>query len=200
MGSIHMKTLVCFGDSLTARHEGKDNPRLTEKISLQLPNYRVVNAGVSANTTKDALRRIEKDVLTYRPDLVTVLFGSNDAAVHKKVALNTYEENLIKITQLIGPDKTILITPPPVDEKLQPNRKNSELAKYADAVKRVSDETGSYLIDFYTELYSRTNYKELLVGILNDGLHFGEAGYDILANLITEKILDIESTREKKFD
>ncbi|NLP52839.1 GDSL-type esterase/lipase family protein [Bacillus sp. RO1] len=195
-----MKTLVCFGDSLTARHEGKDNPRLTEKISLQLPNYRVVNAGVSANTTKDALRRIEKDVLTYRPDLVTVLFGSNDAAVHKKVALNTYEENLIKITQLIGPDKTILITPPPVDEKLQPNRKNSELAKYADAVKRVSDETGSYLIDFYTELYSRTNYKELLVGILNDGLHFGEAGYDILANLITEKILDIESTREKKFD
>lgn len=197
---MQMKTLVCFGDSLTARHEGKDSPRLTEKLTYELPTFRVVNAGVSANTTKDALRRVEKDVLTRSPDLVTVLFGSNDAAVHKKVALNTYEENLLKIIQQIGPEKAILITPPPVDEKLQPNRKNSELAKYADAVKRVSEKTGSYLIDFYTELYSKPNYKELLVGILNDGLHFGEAGYDILANLITEKILDIESTREKKFD
>ncbi|WP_226681431.1 GDSL-type esterase/lipase family protein [Sutcliffiella horikoshii] len=193
-----MKTLICFGDSLTARHEGKDNPRLTEKLSFKLPTFRVLNAGISANTTKDALRRIEKDVLTHRPDLVTVLFGSNDAAVHKKVALNTYEENLLKITQLIGPDKTILITPPPVDEKLQPNRKNSELAKYADAVKRVSDGTGSYLIDFYTEMYNRQNYKELLVGILNDGLHFGEAGYDILAKLINEKVLEIESTPREK--
>lgn len=197
---MQMKTLVCFGDSLTARHEGKDSPRLTEKLTFELPTFRVVNAGVSANTTKDALRRIEKDVLTHSPDLVTVLFGSNDAAVHKKVALNTYEENLLKITLLIGAEKAILITPPPVEEALQPNRKNSELAKYAEAVKRVSEKTGSYLIDFYTELYSKPNYKELLVGILNDGLHFGEAGYDILANLITEKILDIESTREKKFD
>ncbi|ART76490.1 GDSL-type esterase/lipase family protein [Sutcliffiella horikoshii] len=195
-----MKTLVCFGDSLTARHEGKENPQLTEKLSLQLPTYRVVNAGVSANTTKDALKRMEKDVLAHHPYFVTVLFGSNDAAVHKKVALNTYKENLLKITQLIGPDKTILITPPPVNESLQPNRKNIELAKYADAVKRVSEETGSYLIDFYTELYSKPHYKELLVGILNDGLHFGEAGYDILANLITEEIIEIESNKEQKFD
>jgi lysophospholipase L1-like esterase len=195
-----MKTLVCFGDSLTARHEGKNNPRLTEKLTFQLPQFRVVNAGVSANTTKDALRRMEKDVLTHSPDLVTVLFGSNDAAVHKKVALNTYEENLLEITRLIGPDKTILITPPPVDEALQPNRKNNELAKYADAVKRVSKETGSYLIDFYTELHSKPNYKELLVGILNDGLHFGDAGYEILANLITEKIVELESSEEQKFD
>ncbi|UAL49311.1 GDSL-type esterase/lipase family protein [Sutcliffiella horikoshii] len=195
-----MKTLVCFGDSLTARHEGKDNPRLTEKLSIQLPKFRVVNAGVSANTTKDALRRIEENVLIHRPDLVTVLFGSNDAAAHKKVALKTYVENIFKITELIGPDKTILITPPPVDEKLQPNRENSELAKYADAVKRVSEETGCYMIDFFTELHSRPNYKELLVGILNDGLHFGDAGYDILANLITEKIHEIESNGERKFD
>lgn len=197
---IHLKTLVCFGDSLTARHEGKDNPRLTEKLTFQLPTFRVVNAGVSANTTKDALKRIEKDVLTYSPDLVTVLFGSNDAAVHKKVALNTFKENLLKITRLIGPKKTILITPPPVDEALQPNRENGELAKYADVVKRVSEETGSHLIDFFEELHARPNYKELLVGILNDGLHFGEAGYDILANLITEKIHEIELKREQKFD
>ncbi len=195
-----MKTLVCFGDSLTARHEGKDNPRLTEKLTLQLPSYKVLNAGVSGHTTKDALARIEKDVLASRPDLVTVLFGSNDAAAHKKVALNTYKENMLKITRLIGPDKTLLITPPPVDENLLPNRKNSELAKYADVVRHVAEETGSHFLDFYTHLYSKPNYEELLVGILNDGLHFGEAGYDVLSKLITEKIHEIDSKGERQLD
>ncbi|KMJ59430.1 esterase [Bacillus sp. LL01] len=195
-----MKTLVCYGDSLTARHEGKDNPRLTEKLTSKLPAYKVLNAGVSGHTTKDALARIERDVLALSPDLVTVLFGSNDAAAHKRVALNTYKENMLKITRLIGPDRTILITPPPVDENLQPNRKNSELAKYADVVRLVSEETGSHYIDFYTDLYSRPNYKELLVGTLNDGLHFGEAGYDVLSKLITEKIHEIDSKGERQLD
>lgn len=195
-----MKTLVCFGDSLTARHEGKNNPRLTEKLISQLPAYNVINAGVSGHTTKDALVRIEKDVLVFKPDLVTVLFGSNDAATHKKVALGAYKENLLKITHLIGPDKTLLITPPPVDENIQPNRKNSELAKYANVVRRVAEETGSHFIDFYSELHSRQDFKELLVGILDDGLHFGEAGYDILSKLISDKIHEINSKGEREFD
>jgi lysophospholipase L1-like esterase len=195
-----MKTLVCFGDSLTARHEGKDNPRLTEKLTFQLPDYNVINTGVSGHTTKDALVRIKKDVLAFNPDLVTVLFGSNDAATHKKVALNTYKENLLKITRLIGPEKTLLLSPPPVDENLQPNRKNSELAKYANVVRCVAEETGSHFLDFYIDLYSRPNYEELLVGILNDGLHFGEAGYDILSKLISDKIHEIDSKGERHFD
>lgn len=195
-----MKTLVCFGDSLTARHEGKDSPRLTEKLTSQLPDYQVINAGVSGHTTKDALGRIKKDVLAFNADLVTVLFGSNDAATHKKVALSTYKENMLKIVRLIGPDKTILITPPPVDENLQPNRKNSELARYADVVRQVAEETGSHFIDFYTDLYSRPNYEELLVGILNDGLHFGEAGYDILSQLVSVKIQEIDFKGKRQFD
>ncbi|MCM3616112.1 SGNH/GDSL hydrolase family protein [Sutcliffiella horikoshii] len=195
-----MKTLVCFGDSLTARYEGKDNPRLTEELSSQLPTYNVVNAGVSGHTTKDALRRIEKDVLTIHPDLVTVLFGSNDVASHKKVTLKTYKENILEITHLIGPEKTILISPPPVDEAMQPNRKNKELARYADAVRDVAKETGSHYIDFFTDLYSRPNYEELLVGILNDGLHFGGSGYDILSTLILSKIQEIDSKGARQHD
>lgn len=195
-----MKTLVCFGDSLTARYEGKDSPRLTEKLTSQLPNYHVINAGVSGHTTKDALGRIKKDVLAFNADLVTVLFGSNDAASHKKVALSTYKENMLKIVRLIGPDKTILITPPPVDENLQPNRKNRELAKYADVVRYVAEETGSHFLDFYTDLFSRPNYEKLLVGILNDGLHFGEAGYDILSQLVSVKIQEIDSKGKRQFD
>jgi lysophospholipase L1-like esterase len=185
---LSMPKLVCFGDSLTARNEGYHTPMLTTKLSKQLPNYEIINAGVAGHTTKDAMKRIQKDVLTYHPEIVTVMFGSNDAATHKKVSIKTYEDNLFEIIRLIGAKKTILITPPPVDESLQPNRRNDEIAKYADVVTKIANETGSYDIDFFTEMVSIPDYEQKLVGILNDGLHFGEEGYDILVSLITKKV------------
>jgi isoamyl acetate esterase len=150
-------------------------------LASALRNWEVINAGVPGNNTNDALMRIEKDVLKYRPDIVTVLFGANDTAFHKIVDLHTYKENQYLITCLIGPSKTILITPSPVDESIQHARTNKVLKGYADAVKQVSRLTGSHLINFFTEVITRENYQTILYGERNDGLHFGEAGYEILA-------------------
>lgn len=96
-----------------------------------------------------------------------------------------------RIVQLIGPDKAILITPAPVDETLQFARTNEILARYANAVKEVANETGAYFIDFYTEMLSLKDYQKKLKGIHNDGLHFGEAGYAILVDLLVKKIDEI---------
>lgn len=67
-----MLKMVCFGDSLTARKEGFDNPMLTSKLSSILENFEVINAGVSGDNTFDALFRIENDVIKHNPDLITV--------------------------------------------------------------------------------------------------------------------------------
>lgn len=80
-----MKTFVCFGDSLTARKEGFEEPMLTTKLAKQLNQYEFINAGVSGDNTVDGLSRIEQDVIAHKPDGVTVLFGANDAAFHKSV-------------------------------------------------------------------------------------------------------------------
>ena len=48
------------------------------------PNWKVVNAGVPGDTTFDALNRIEEDVLSYKPDFVTVFLGTNDAVSFHK--------------------------------------------------------------------------------------------------------------------
>src|SRR5699024_4795974 len=122
-----MLTLVCFGDSITARKEGLATPILTTKISEQLDDFNVINAGVSGDNTCDAINRIENDVIEYNPDFVTVLFGANDAAFHKMIGLETYKSNLYKVTHRIKPEKTILISPAPVDEKVQFARTNEVL-------------------------------------------------------------------------
>ena len=53
----------------------------------------------------------------------------------------------------------------------------------------------SYFIDFFSFFYAKPNYKELLVGEKNDGLHFGEAGYEILSDLIVQKLSEIDKVK-----
>ncbi len=73
--------IVCFGDSLTAGY-GID-PAASYPADLQRRldaagyHYRVVNEGVSGNTTKDGLARIGR-VLARKPQIVVLEFGGND--------------------------------------------------------------------------------------------------------------------------
>jgi len=70
------KTLICFGDSLT---EGTIGASYVDILRQRLPAaIRVINAGINGDTTINLLRRFERDVVPYRPDLVVILVGLND--------------------------------------------------------------------------------------------------------------------------
>jgi acyl-CoA thioesterase-1 len=73
--------LVCFGDSLTAglgTDPGQSYPDYLQSSldDLHLP-YRVVNEGISGNTTKDGVERLP-EVIALHPAVVIVEFGGND--------------------------------------------------------------------------------------------------------------------------
>ncbi|MED1283944.1 SGNH/GDSL hydrolase family protein [Bacillus mycoides] len=187
-----MKTLVCFGDSITADEMFFDGtPRLTPRLQEMFPNWKVVNAGVPGDNTFDALNRIEDDVLSHKPDFVTVFFGTNDAVSFSQVSLQVYKENLEKIVSMISPEKVLLISPAPVDEARQHNRTNEVLGQYADVVEEVAKETGSHFLNLYAEMIQEQHYKKFVEDDEKDGLHFGPQGYEYLAKLICEKLKGI---------
>lgn len=75
------KTLICFGDSITAGY-GLDASQaypaaLQHLLDTRGYHYHVVNAGVSGNTSKDAVTRVPS-ILAQHPDVVLVEFGGND--------------------------------------------------------------------------------------------------------------------------
>jgi acyl-CoA thioesterase-1 len=80
-GSNEVKTIVFFGDSLTAGY-GLDPSQafpalIQEKISARGWNFRAVNAGLSGETTAGGLRRI--DWVLQRPiDVFVLELGAND--------------------------------------------------------------------------------------------------------------------------
>jgi len=88
--SANTKTIIVFGDSLTAGY-GLDDPSeafpgiIKAKIdSLKLP-YTVVNAGVSGETSAGGLGRIDW-VLKQKPDIFLLELGANDGLRGNSVA------------------------------------------------------------------------------------------------------------------
>ena len=73
--------IVAFGDSLTAGYgttTGHSYPDyLQQDLNARGYRYRVVNAGVSGNTSKDGVTRLP-EVVGLHPQIVIVAFGGND--------------------------------------------------------------------------------------------------------------------------
>jgi acyl-CoA thioesterase I len=73
--------VVCFGDSLTAGYGtdlGQSYPDYLQKdLDAEGYNYRIVNEGISGNTTKDGVNRVDS-ILVLKPAVVVVEFGGND--------------------------------------------------------------------------------------------------------------------------
>src|SRR5574337_435167 len=75
------RVIVAFGDSLTAglgvAAEQSYPSLVAERLKAEGYAYRVVNAGVSGDTTAGGLRRVDW-ALRLRPDIVIVELGAND--------------------------------------------------------------------------------------------------------------------------
>ncbi|WP_255484046.1 arylesterase [Granulicella sp. 5B5] len=73
--------IACFGDSLTAGYgadPGQSYPDdLQRRLDAQGYRYHVVNEGVSGETTKDGLERVDR-VAARHPKIVVLEFGGND--------------------------------------------------------------------------------------------------------------------------
>jgi acyl-CoA thioesterase-1 len=73
----HRPVIVCFGDSLTAGFGLDPGQAYPEILQRDLPKYRVVNMGISGDTSQDGLERLQI-VLLEKPAIVVVEFGAND--------------------------------------------------------------------------------------------------------------------------
>ncbi len=94
--------LVCFGDSLTAGYgtdPGESYPDVLQKLlDAQGYKYRVLNSGISGNTTKDGLERVGR-VMARHPKIVVVEFGGNDGL--RGLPVEQTQANLAQIIETL---------------------------------------------------------------------------------------------------
>jgi acyl-CoA thioesterase I len=172
-------TIVAFGDSITAGKDLDDPdaeayPAVLERIlRARGRDVRVVNAGVSGNTTFDALERLDFSVPS--ADLVIVQLGANDTFQGKSI--EAIEKNLAEIvTRLKKKGAAVVLW----DMKTFPNLGPFYAEKFERIFARVAKSTGCTLAPFPLEGVAGNPAMNLA-----DGMHPNAGGHErVAANLV----------------
>lgn len=185
--------LVCFGDSVTGVYYHTGGRRAyTDMIKIALQNgfygidITAINAGVSGNTTVNALERIEQDVLAHKPDLVTVMFGLNDMT---RVPIEDYRANLRAIVERCraAGAEVILCTPNSIQDTAE--RPVEKLIQYADVVRAVAAATDVPLADCFRDFEKvREGNEQQWAMLMSDEIHPNMAGHKQIATTIASTI------------
>ena len=181
-----MKNLMvmCFGDSITygyCAEYGTDYVSLFKKKAAEdFPEGAITirNRGVNGESSRDALAKIDNELESYSPDLVIMLFGSNDSAYSAwyHVGYEEFSHNYDLIISKIKSEgaEIILITPPPViEDEDVPFIENSVLEGYCRIIEEKAEKYGLTLIDMNKAFKAHPVLSDLLQW---DGIHISTEG------------------------
>lgn len=200
------RRIVALGDSVTrgVREgvlEGQTFRRLLEaELGQQGIGVRVLDAGVPSDTTVQGLARLERDVLSQRPELVIVMFGLNDAAMvdggpvartEPRVPLADYIANLRAIVErtTAAGATVVLCTPTPMSRAYdyagvgayaQHEDINFQVRRYAQAVRDLAAELHVPLVDAFRLFEERPDG----LSLIRDGNHPYVEGHALLAEAL----------------
>jgi lysophospholipase L1-like esterase len=206
--------IVVFGDSTTALRAGVSKVyavRISEALAASGTELAVVNAGVGGNTTRDAVKRFERDVLLHRPRFLVIQFGINDSAVDvwkqppatvSRVPLPEYVRNLRTMIRSAREQQihVILMTPnplrwtpklkelygrPPYDPLAEEGFESATLLPYVAAVRQMAAKMKVPLVDVHAAYPSfAARHQTTVDGLLLDGMHPNDRGHELVTELI----------------
>lgn len=199
---IVFETIVALGDSVTAgaRRDGSVTEDQTFVALLsQKPGRKVINAGIGGNNTDQMLARLNRDVLSHRPDTVIIMAGLNDAAyvdpgpiarTWPRVSAERFEANLVRMVRASkeAGARVILMTPNPMTPRYpysasgyyQGNGINHALKLYHAAVIEVAKTESACLVDVFSAMIEHPDRDKMLP----DGVHPNPDGHTFIYRMI----------------
>ncbi len=185
--------VLLTGDSIIARQEGKNEPHLNWNLHQLLPDIEIENTAVSGINSGAFFAKLNELVLSVKQcDNLVILLGTNDLAMHKQVPARQFKQNMEIISSAIicqyYPPHVLLVSPPAVDEAKQRVRNNTLVAEYTKVVEEVAHEYRFHYVNLYQAMWDSNDLADVCRGEKDDGLHFGDRGYEILGKLIADKL------------
>jgi lysophospholipase L1-like esterase len=204
-------TAVCFGDSITRGAylpEGESYPSVLRRL---LPRARIVNAGIPGQTSAQGIARFERDVLSRQPDIVIVIFGTNDSVLTGpgayRVSPENFSENMQQMIQLSRGRgcRTILGTLLPIHEEPYferhpqafydaENGLKAVLQRYRQATIDVARKQDCRAIDLYQTFAPRLEW----IKPAPDGVHPTAEGMKQIALEVQRALAPVIATLQKE--
>lgn len=157
--------VIAFGDSLTAGKGAPAGQSYVDQLSSRL-GVPIINAGVSGDTTLDAINRFDRDVLERDPKIVIVLLGGND--VMRRMPTKEAASRIDEITRRVQERGALVVL-------VTFNAGGGDLA---NAVERIARERGCPLVpNVLSGLFGDAE-------LMSDAVHPNAKGYAIVAERI----------------
>ena len=213
--------IIMFGDSTTAFRPGAVQQvysvRVDEALQGSGSSLSVHNAGLRGDTTRDARKRFEHDVLRYKPKVIVMQFGINDSiidvwkkapATQPRVPLDEYLDNLRSMVTTAQKQqaKVILMTTnplrwtpqlksiygkPPYNPDAEDGLDSLHLAAYNEALRKLAKELNVVLVDVRAAYPAfAAKHETNIDGLLLDGIHPNDLGHQLTAELLIPAIRD----------
>jgi lysophospholipase L1-like esterase len=211
--------IIMFGDSTTAPRGSVKVYATRVEIALQSigSSLSVSNSGVPSNTTVQARKRLQEDVLRHKPRIVVMQFGINDSAVdvwkkppttEPRVSLSAFIDNyraMITEAQQQGAKVIVMTTnplrwtsklrelygKPPYNADAEDGFESLNLTRYNDALRKLATELKVPLVDVHTAYPAfAAKHKTTIDAMLTDGMHPGDLGHQLVAELLVPAIRD----------
>jgi lysophospholipase L1-like esterase len=185
--------IVCVGDSITGvyYHTGgrRAYPDMVQ-IALEraYPKARVtaINAGISGDTTRGGLMRLERDVLAHKPHLVTIMFGMNDMT---RLPLEEFKANMTQIIQRCRKARAEVLLCTQNDVFETGGRPRKKLAEVASLIHRLGRELKVPVADCH-QAFTNARAKDAMAFalLMSDDIHPNMDGHKLLAETIAGAI------------
>ena len=184
--------IVAMGDSLTAGYgldETEAYPAVLEaRLRAEGHLWRVVNAGISGETSSGALSRVDWILSRLKPDLVILVTGANDGM--RGIDPRLFRDNLSALVQRLQQGGAVVVLG---GMKMLRNL-GAEYTTAFDAVcPAVARETGAVLIPFFLEGVAGEAHLNQA-----DGIHPTAEGYRRIVERIYPIVLQAAATSVKE--
>jgi acyl-CoA thioesterase I len=167
------KVILCFGDSLTAGWgvlEKENYPTLLQKKLRENGfSHKVVNAGISGDTTASGLNRVQWSLRT-KPTMVILVLGANDGL--RGLPPKLMKNNMNKIIDIFKEKKIMVVLG---GMKIPPNYGVTSGKQFDQVFHQLAAQHKTPFIPFFLE--GVAGHPELNQG---DGIHPNADGYKII--------------------
>lgn len=169
--------ILAFGDSLTAGFGVPEPENYPSRLQVFLKEegypHRVVNAGVSGDTTAGGVRRINW-LLKQKPEIVILALGANDGL--RGLSIEEMYSNLKQIIEICRDHQAKVLL---AGMKIPPNYGEEYSREFVDVYIQLSQEFELRLLPFLLEgVAAKREYTQA------DGIHPLGPGYEIVAAMV----------------
>lgn len=191
-------TLVFLGDSIT--HQRLYTQYVEDFFYTRFPHRRIHfhNAGIGGARAWDALQRVSRDVLDYKPRYVTILLGMNDGSYQpfNSGIFQTYHDDMLALVAKLrkGGAIPILMSPTMFDARAARSRHrwdeamlsqyNGVLAYYGKWLQYQAVENGNSFVDMFGLLNKLTleqRKQDASFTLIRDAIHPDAPGQLVMA-------------------